>query len=111
MSNHQDSRTAHVDQLIDENAVTPDNFLTHRAWREAVDECLQGLDPVRADILRSRFGLDAQQEETLREIGDRYGLSRERIRQLQEEALQPCRDRLRDGAASQQLPELHQTLR
>ena len=48
---------------------------------------LDGLKPIEADILRQRFGLDNDHELTLKEIGDKYNLSRERIRQLQEQAL------------------------
>jgi RNA polymerase primary sigma factor len=48
---------------------------------------LRSLKPIEADILRQRFGLDDDQELTLKEIGEKYNLSRERIRQLQEQAL------------------------
>ena len=48
---------------------------------------LASLKPIEADILRKRFGLVNDQERTLKEIGDKYSLSRERIRQLQEQAL------------------------
>lgn len=56
-----------------------------------VRELLHELRPIEADILRQRFGLDTEQELTLKEIGDRYKLSRERIRQLQEQALSKMR--------------------
>lgn len=52
-----------------------------------VRDLLGELRPIEADILRQRFGLGTEQELTLKEIGDRYKLSRERIRQLQEQAL------------------------
>jgi RNA polymerase primary sigma factor len=42
---------------------------------------------MEARIVRWRFGLDNEDELTLKEIGDKYNLSRERIRQLQEQAL------------------------
>jgi RNA polymerase primary sigma factor len=48
---------------------------------------LEGLRPIEADILRKRFGLETDKERTLKEIGDEYRLSRERVRQLQEQAL------------------------
>ena len=41
--------------------------------------------------MRQRFGLETEQELTLKEIGDKYNLSRERIRQLQEQALSRMR--------------------
>ena len=46
---------------------------------------------LEARILRWRFGLDDQDELPLKQIGDKYNLSRERIRQLQEQALQKMR--------------------
>jgi RNA polymerase primary sigma factor len=59
-------------------------------FSETQDEMLkllQGLKPIEADILRKRFGLANDRERTLKEIGDEYRLSRERVRQLQEQAL------------------------
>jgi RNA polymerase primary sigma factor len=52
-----------------------------------VRQLLAELRPIEADILRQRFGLGTEHELTLKEIGERYNLSRERIRQLQEQAL------------------------
>jgi RNA polymerase primary sigma factor len=46
-------------------------------------------------VLRKRFGLDEAEPMTLREIGEQYSLSRERIRQLQEQALGKIRRELR----------------
>jgi RNA polymerase primary sigma factor len=47
-------------------------------------------------ILRWRFGLDDEEELTLKEIGDKYNLSRERIRQLQEQALEKIRRQIHE---------------
>jgi RNA polymerase primary sigma factor len=52
-----------------------------------VRRLLRDLKPIEADILRQRFGLDDDRELTLKQIGEKYNLSRERIRQLQEQAL------------------------
>jgi RNA polymerase primary sigma factor len=57
------------------------------AWKERARPMLEQLTPVEADVLRHRFGLDDGEELTLREIGEKYGLTRERIRQLQEQGL------------------------
>jgi len=54
---------------------------------DQVMELLKDLKPIEADILRKRFGLVGGREQTLKEIGEDYNLSRERIRQLQEQAL------------------------
>jgi RNA polymerase primary sigma factor len=61
-----------------------------------VRELLETLPAMEARILRWRFGLDDEDELTLKEIGDKYNLSRERIRQLQEQALGKLRRTL-DG--------------
>jgi RNA polymerase primary sigma factor len=53
------------------------------------------LAPMEQDILRQRFGLDGSETRTLAEIGTQYSLSRERIRQLQQKALNRVRKRLR----------------
>ena len=49
------------------------------------------LTPIEADVIRQRFGLLDDEEKTFREIGDTYQLSRERIRQIQNTALQKLR--------------------
>ena len=54
------------------------------------------LTPMEARILRWRFGLDDEDELTLKEIGDKYNLSRERIRQLQEQALAKIRRQIKE---------------
>jgi RNA polymerase primary sigma factor len=57
---------------------------------------LSTLSPIESNIIRWRFGLDEQDEMTLKEIGDRYSLSRERIRQLQEQAIVKIRRHMRE---------------
>ncbi len=63
---------------------------------DAVQEALSSLRPMEADILRHRYGLDDGRTLTLREVGVMHGLSRERIRQLQERALEKIREQLRE---------------
>jgi RNA polymerase primary sigma factor len=65
----------------------PADRMTTQAQTEELRELLRDLKPIEADILRQRFGLDDDRELTLKEIGEKYNLSRERIRQLQEQAL------------------------
>ena len=67
--------------------VSPTQDLEWEALTTEVKGVLGELRPIEADILRQRFGLGTEQELTLKEIGDKYNLSRERIRQLQEQAL------------------------
>jgi len=71
----------------DREVASPTEELEWEALTTEVGELLRELRPIEADILRQRFGLGTEQELTLKEIGDKYNLSRERIRQLQEQAL------------------------
>jgi RNA polymerase primary sigma factor len=75
----------------DREVAGPTDELEWTALTTEVQELLRELRPIEADILRQRFGLGTEQELTLKEIGDKYNLSRERIRQLQEQALQKMR--------------------
>ena len=70
--------------------------LVQQAWTDEVQRLLGTLSPMESRILRWRFGLDDEEELTLKEIGDKYNLSRERIRQLQEQALGKIRKALKD---------------
>lgn len=71
----------------DRDEVSPTADLEMDALTSEVRSILGELRPIEADILRQRFGLETEQELTLKEIGEKYNLSRERIRQLQEQAL------------------------
>jgi RNA polymerase primary sigma factor len=73
-----------------ENRTTTDDMVDD-AMQSEVRSQLEHLKPIEADILRQRFGLDSDKELTLKEIGEKYNLSRERIRQLQEQALTKMR--------------------
>ncbi|HET6612310.1 MAG TPA: sigma-70 family RNA polymerase sigma factor [Kofleriaceae bacterium] len=70
---------------------SPADRLTIQTLTDEVQGLLRDLKPIEADILRQRFGLDDDRELTLKEIGAKYNLSRERIRQLQEQALSKMR--------------------
>jgi RNA polymerase primary sigma factor len=83
----QEDDRSFIDLLSDPEEVSPADALLERAMNEQVHDIIGHLKPVEADVLRKRFGLLGEEEHTLKEIGDRYGLSRERIRQIQEQAL------------------------
>jgi RNA polymerase primary sigma factor len=82
-----------IDFIQDPNAeeASPVDDLADAAMTNEVRDLLASLKPIEADILRQRFGLDDDKELTLKEIGEKYNLSRERIRQLQEQALTKMR--------------------
>lgn len=95
-----DGRTL-IDILVsDEDEVAaPDQIIVGETHREML-KVLGSLKPIEADILRKRFGLMNDKEQTLKEIGDEYHLSRERVRQLQEQALGKMRKAMQKMHAS-----------
>jgi RNA polymerase primary sigma factor len=93
--NDEDGRKF-IDFLEEENTPSPFETLANQRWCEEVRRLLDTLTPMEARILRWRFGLDDEDELTLKEIGDKYNLSRERIRQLQEQALAKIRRQIRE---------------
>jgi RNA polymerase primary sigma factor len=80
-----------IDCLQDDKVPSPYEHVAATAWSNQVRRLLDTLTPIEARIIRWRFGIDEEEELTLKEIGDKYNLSRERIRQLQEQALEKIR--------------------
>jgi RNA polymerase primary sigma factor len=85
-----------VDFLEEEDAPSPFESLAADYWGDEVQRLLTKLTPIESNIIRWRFGLGNESELTLKQIGDKYQLSRERIRQLQEQALAKMRRQMRD---------------
>jgi RNA polymerase primary sigma factor len=85
-----------IDFLVEENSLSPYDSLANAKWAEEVQRLLSTLTPIESRIIRWRFGLDNEDELTLKEIGDKYNLSRERIRQLQEQAIGKIRRQMRE---------------
>ena len=80
-----------IELLHDPDAASPSDRLAMESMTEQVRQVLRNLKPMEADILNRRFGLEGEDEQTLRSIGEGYELSRERIRQIQEHALTKIR--------------------
>jgi len=75
--------------------VTKESDLLGRELTAHVVQALSALDPKAKEILRLRFGIGTDQEHTLEEVGQRFSVTRERIRQIQTKALQKLRVRER----------------
>ena len=82
-----DDERRYIDLLVEKNTLSAFDNIANRTWLLEVQRLLGTLTPIETRIIRWRFGLDDDVELTLKEIGDKYGLSRERIRQLQQQAL------------------------
>ncbi len=80
--------------VADENAESPYEELEGKTNSAMIYDLLPTLDAREQEILRQRFGLDGNDEETLEVIGEKFGVTRERIRQIQELALAKLRRKI-----------------
>ena len=80
--------------------VKPITYLKNRT-ADLVREVIAILDPREMTILRYRFGLDGDSEKTLEEVGEKFGVTRERIRQIQNIALKKLRKMIEKREAVQ----------
>ncbi len=80
-----------ADVVRDENAASPYEQLEDKTVTDMLGSLVDKLQPREAAILRFRFGLDGGPERTLEEVGEKFGVTRERIRQLQNLALRKLR--------------------
>ena len=87
----EDDTTSVAEHVADANAADPLAQLVRINDQELVREVLASLDARESRILAMRFGLDDGQPKTLEAVGERLGVTRERIRQIQEQALQKMR--------------------
>ncbi len=89
-----DSDNRVADVVADENAENPYDELEGKANTSMLRQVMKELDPRELTILRYRFGLDGDEEKTLEEVGRKFGLTRERIRQIQEIALKKLKKKI-----------------
>jgi RNA polymerase primary sigma factor len=92
IGDEDDSRFGDIVQ--DEGALTPYELLRVKTMRQEIREHVKYLDPREAEILTLRFGLDGQLPRTLEQVGKRFKVTRERVRQIQEIALRKLRRRV-----------------
>lgn len=89
-SNGGETRSSYADFIPDDRMPT-DSLLAQVSMSEKIEEALSNLSDREEDILRMRFGIGYDDSYTLDEIGTRYSLTRERIRQIERRALKKLR--------------------
>ncbi len=92
---YDDNSGDYGDLIGDEHAVNPFDALDNKTMHGELDELLELLDERESRIIGARFGLDGKKPMTLEQVGLEFGVTRERIRQLQNMALTKMRKALR----------------
>jgi RNA polymerase primary sigma factor len=96
-SNSEENRL--LDVLENPDEPSPDNILMDESLKEEVERALSKLSAREAEVIKLYFGFDVDEPLTLEEIGEKFNLTRERVRQIKEKAIR----RLRNTTRSKEL--------
>lgn len=94
LSNSEENRL--LDVLENPDEPSPDTILMDESLKEEVDRALSKLSAREAEIIKLYFGLNVDEPLTLEEIGDKFNLTRERVRQIKEKAIRRLRNATRN---------------
>ncbi|MDP2949535.1 MAG: sigma-70 family RNA polymerase sigma factor, partial [Chloroflexota bacterium] len=87
-----DEGDAHLKDFIeDRSATTPDDAASYELLKEQIEKVLDTLNPRERRVLQLRFGVGDGRSRTLEEVGKEFGVTRERIRQIEAKALRKLR--------------------
>ncbi len=91
-----DNHDTELSELLEDTGPSPEDFATHSAMRADLEKLMSELTTQQREVIALRFGLEDGQAMTLSKIGDRLNISRERVRQIEREALTKLRKRKAD---------------
>ncbi|MDT8393216.1 MAG: sigma-70 family RNA polymerase sigma factor [Bacteroidales bacterium] len=83
----QDEDNTMYDVLRSDESSTPESQLLYDSLKKEIDRAISTLTPREADVVRLYFGLNSKHPMTLEEIGEKFDLTRERVRQIKEKAI------------------------
>lgn len=87
-----------LDVMADDNQLPPDHTLMKESLRAEVEHALKSLTDREAEVIRLYFGIEYEHPLTLEEIGEKFNLTRERVRQIKEKAIRRLRHATRSKA-------------
>ena len=88
-----DNQDTELQELLEDESASPDDYITGELLRQDLNNLMAELTPQQRDVLSLRFGLEDGHEMSLAKVGERLKLSRERVRQLEHQALAHLRRR------------------
>jgi len=88
-----DNQDTELQDLLEDEGPSPEHYMTQESLRQDLDDLLAELTPQQREVLTLRFGLEDGNELSLAKVGQRLNLSRERVRQLEHQALAQLRRR------------------
>ena len=88
-----DNQDTELQELLEDDGPSPDTYMTQEFLRQDLDTLLTELTPQQREVLTLRYGLTDGHELSLAKVGERLNLSRERVRQLERQALDHLRRR------------------
>ncbi|MFB2834384.1 RNA polymerase sigma factor, RpoD/SigA family [Floridanema evergladense] len=91
-----DNQDTELGELLEDTGLSPEDFAVQSALHTDLEKLMAELTPQQQQVLAMRFGLEDGQALTLAKIGDRLNISRERVRQIEREALTKLRKRKAD---------------
>ncbi len=94
----EEGESTMLDLFEDDENISPDLKLMEQSLKDEVNHGLSSLSPREVDVLAAYYGLKSEKGKTLEEIGDMYGLTRERVRQIKERALRRLRKSVNKNA-------------
>ncbi|PZO45203.1 MAG: RNA polymerase sigma factor, RpoD/SigA family [Shackletoniella antarctica] len=88
-----DNQDTELQELLEDDGISPETFTAQESLKQDIRNLLSELTPQQKEVITLRYGLDDGNELSLAKVGNRMSISRERVRQLEQQALKHLRRR------------------
>jgi len=93
---HNEEGNSLYDVMLNEDSLSPDSGLMNNSLRKEIERTLSAFCEREADVIRYFFGLSGHRQHTMEEIGDEFGLTKERVRQIKEKTIKKMKNQYRN---------------